>query len=150
MYKHMLVAVDGQELSNKALTQAIELAKAIGAKITVLTVTPRWSTVAAGGDVAVMFPPEAHEANIAEAARLLLSKAAAIAEIGRSSLQLSACERCASLQGHSRHGFCEGLRSHRHGLARPARHGRPAARQRDTEDPDPREDSGSSLQGIDL
>lgn len=80
MYKHMLVAVDGQELSNKALTQAIELAKAIGARITVLTVTPRWSTVAAGGDVAVMFPPEEHESNVAEAARLLLSKAAAIAE----------------------------------------------------------------------
>jgi len=80
MYKNILVAVDGQELSSKALTQAIGLAKAIGAKVTVLYVTPRWSAAAAGGDVAVMFPPEAHEANIAEAAKLLLSKSAAIAE----------------------------------------------------------------------
>jgi nucleotide-binding universal stress UspA family protein len=80
MYKNILIAVDGQELSNKALTQAIGLAKAIGAKVTVLNVTPRWSAVAAGGDVAVMFPPEAHEANIAQAAKLLLSKSAAIAE----------------------------------------------------------------------
>jgi nucleotide-binding universal stress UspA family protein len=80
MYKNILVAVDGQELSNKALTQAIGLAKAIGAKVTVLTVTPRWSAVASGGDVAVMFPPEAHEASIAEAAKLILSKSAAIAE----------------------------------------------------------------------
>jgi nucleotide-binding universal stress UspA family protein len=80
MYKNILVAVDGQELSNKALTQAIGLAKAIGAKVTILTVTPRWSAAAAGGDVAVMFPPEAHETNIAEAANLLLSKSAAIAE----------------------------------------------------------------------
>jgi nucleotide-binding universal stress UspA family protein len=37
MYKNILVAVDGEELSNKALTQAIGLAKAIGAKITVLS-----------------------------------------------------------------------------------------------------------------
>jgi nucleotide-binding universal stress UspA family protein len=73
MYKNLLVAIDGQELSNKALTQAIGLAKALGAKITVLTVTPRWSAGAAGGDVAVMFPPEAHEDIIAEAAKLLLS-----------------------------------------------------------------------------
>ena len=56
MYKNIRVAVDGQELSNKALTQAIGLAKAIGAKVTILTVTPRWSAVAAG-DVAVMFRP---------------------------------------------------------------------------------------------
>jgi nucleotide-binding universal stress UspA family protein len=80
MYKNILIAVDGSELSNKALTQGIELAKAIGAKVTVLNVTPRWSTVAAGGDVAVMFPPEAYEENIAEAAELLLSKSAATAE----------------------------------------------------------------------
>ena len=39
MYKNILVAVDGQELSNKALTQAIGLAKAIGAKVSVLNVT---------------------------------------------------------------------------------------------------------------
>ena len=50
MYKNILVAIDGQELSNKALTQAIGLAKALGAKMTVLNVTPRWSAGAAGGD----------------------------------------------------------------------------------------------------
>jgi nucleotide-binding universal stress UspA family protein len=80
MYKHILVAVDGEELSNKAVKQASGLAKAIGAKITVLNVTPRWSAGAAGGDVAVMFPPDMHEANVAEAAKLLLSKSAAIAQ----------------------------------------------------------------------
>jgi hypothetical protein len=34
MYEHMLIAVDGQELSNKAQAQAIRLAKAIRAKVT--------------------------------------------------------------------------------------------------------------------
>ena len=80
MYKHILVAVDGEELSNKALKQAIGLAKAIGAKITVLNVTPRWSAGAAGGDVAVMLPPEKHEANVAKATQLLLRNSAAIAQ----------------------------------------------------------------------
>src|SRR5207344_2725724 len=80
MYKNILVAIDGQELSNKALTQAIGLAKALGAKMTVLNVTPRWSAGASGGDVAVMYPAEAHEANIADAAKQLLSKSAAIAQ----------------------------------------------------------------------
>jgi nucleotide-binding universal stress UspA family protein len=79
--KNVLVAIDGQELSNKALTQAIGLAKALGAKITVLTVTPRWSAGAAGGDVAVMYPPEAHQANIAETAKQLLNKSAAIVQL---------------------------------------------------------------------
>jgi nucleotide-binding universal stress UspA family protein len=64
---------------SKALAQAIGLAKAIGAKITVLNVTPHWSAGASGGDVAVMFPAEAHEASIAESAKQLLSKSAAIA-----------------------------------------------------------------------
>ena len=72
--------IDGQGLSNKALTQAIGLAKALGAKMTVLNVTPRWSAGASGGDVAVMYPAEAHEANIADAAKQLLSKSAAIAQ----------------------------------------------------------------------
>ena len=57
MYKNILVAVDGEELSNKALKQASGLAKAIGAKITVLNVTPRWSAGAAGGDTRLCSRP---------------------------------------------------------------------------------------------
>jgi nucleotide-binding universal stress UspA family protein len=34
MYKHILVPTDGSELSNKAVKQAIEVAKALGARIT--------------------------------------------------------------------------------------------------------------------
>ncbi len=42
MYKHILLPTDGSELSNKAVKQAIELAKAIGAKITALHVMPNY------------------------------------------------------------------------------------------------------------
>ena len=38
MYKHILIPTDGSELANKAVEHGIALAKAIGARITVLTV----------------------------------------------------------------------------------------------------------------
>ncbi len=40
MYTHMLIPTDGSELAGKAVRHGIELAKRIGAKITVLTVLP--------------------------------------------------------------------------------------------------------------
>jgi nucleotide-binding universal stress UspA family protein len=39
MYKHILIPTDGSELANKAVEHGIALAKAIGARITVVTVT---------------------------------------------------------------------------------------------------------------
>jgi len=39
MYKHILVSTDGSELSNRAVEYAAALAKAVGAKLTALTVT---------------------------------------------------------------------------------------------------------------
>jgi len=40
MYKHMLVATDGSKLSQKAVTHAIALAQALGAKLTVFYASP--------------------------------------------------------------------------------------------------------------
>ena len=48
MYKHMLVATDGSDVAGKAVEHALGLAKAVGAKVTVLTVTPPWSALAFG------------------------------------------------------------------------------------------------------
>ncbi|RYE53451.1 MAG: universal stress protein, partial [Hyphomicrobiales bacterium] len=39
MFKSLLIATDGSELGDKALTAGIDLAKAHGAKILVLTAT---------------------------------------------------------------------------------------------------------------
>ena len=39
MYKNILIATDGSELSEKAIAQGIALAKAVGAKVTGVTVT---------------------------------------------------------------------------------------------------------------
>ena len=40
MYKNLLVATDGSKLSDKALTHAISLAQAVGAKVTVFYAAP--------------------------------------------------------------------------------------------------------------
>jgi nucleotide-binding universal stress UspA family protein len=39
MYRHILVPTDGSELSNNAIEHAVALAKALKAKLTVLTVS---------------------------------------------------------------------------------------------------------------
>jgi nucleotide-binding universal stress UspA family protein len=73
MYKHLLIAVDGSELSDKAMGHGAGLAKALGAKVTIVHVTPPWSSIAVG-EIAVMFPPEEYESNMAEAAKQLLAR----------------------------------------------------------------------------
>jgi nucleotide-binding universal stress UspA family protein len=44
MYQHILLPTDGSELSNKAIPQAIEVAKAIGARVTGIHVSPTFHT----------------------------------------------------------------------------------------------------------
>src|SRR4030095_13528089 len=42
MFKHILIPTDGSPLAESAARQAIELAKALGATVTALTVSPRY------------------------------------------------------------------------------------------------------------
>ena len=42
MYQRILVATDGSELSNKAVTSAIQLAASLGAELIALKVIPRY------------------------------------------------------------------------------------------------------------
>lgn len=42
MYKHLLIATDGSELGHEAVGQGLSLARALGAKATVVTVTAPW------------------------------------------------------------------------------------------------------------
>lgn len=74
MYKNILVAIDGSDLAEKAMKQAIELAAVIGAKLQILNVTAPWSTLAMG-EVAVMFPPQEYEQSVAAGAEALLERA---------------------------------------------------------------------------
>jgi nucleotide-binding universal stress UspA family protein len=71
MYKNLLIATDGSELAEKAVTHGIELAKALGAKVTAVIVSEPW-TVFATGEVGAAFPVEEYERSIeANAAKVL-------------------------------------------------------------------------------
>lgn len=45
MYKHILIATDGSELAAKGLAHGGQLAKHVGAKVTIVTVTEPWSAL---------------------------------------------------------------------------------------------------------
>jgi nucleotide-binding universal stress UspA family protein len=71
MYKHVLIATDGSELAAKAVTAGLELARALGAKVTTVTATEPWTTMMTG-EPAFVFPVEEYEKAAAqEAARIL-------------------------------------------------------------------------------
>lgn len=55
MFKHILLPTDGSKLSGKAAKQAIQLAKSVGAKLTVINITPRFavSAIEEGGGMPV-------------------------------------------------------------------------------------------------
>jgi nucleotide-binding universal stress UspA family protein len=79
MYKHLLIAFDGSELSDKAMRQGMELAKTIGAKVTALYVWMPWANIAVG-EIAVMFPPEEYETNAVKGANTQLQRVAETAK----------------------------------------------------------------------
>jgi nucleotide-binding universal stress UspA family protein len=79
MYKHILIATDGTELSDKALHQGLALAKALGAEATVVTATEPWESVIVG-EVAVVLPPEKFEEMASANAQSVLNKAKELAE----------------------------------------------------------------------
>lgn len=74
MYKHILIATDGSDLSDKAIHHGIALAKPLGAKVTIATATEPWDAVIVG-EVAVVLPVEKYEATAAANAASILNKA---------------------------------------------------------------------------
>ena len=46
MYHHILIATDGSELATRGLDQGLSLAKSLGARVTVITVTERFPVFA--------------------------------------------------------------------------------------------------------
>lgn len=45
MYKHILIATDGSKIAQAAVEHGLALAKSLGAKVTLLTVTEGWSVL---------------------------------------------------------------------------------------------------------
>ena len=79
MYKHILIAIDGSDLARKALAHGLGLAKAVGARVTVVSVTEPWATMAPPEVLKGPFVQE-YERAAAEGAKRILDGAAAAAK----------------------------------------------------------------------
>jgi nucleotide-binding universal stress UspA family protein len=69
MYKHILIATDGSEFSVRALNSGLKLARDLGAAVTVVTVTEKWSALEIAAEVRLRVEqPIEHYERLAEAA----------------------------------------------------------------------------------
>lgn len=86
MYKHILIATDGSELADKGLKHGLALAKALGSKVTVVTVTANefLSPYAMAEDVADGINPleVQRQASAAEANKILEAASATAQSVG--------------------------------------------------------------------
>jgi nucleotide-binding universal stress UspA family protein len=79
MVKHILIATDGSDLAQTAVDRGLELAKALGTKVTAVTVTPPWAAVAPA-EVAVTLPVEEYMRAAKENATAVLAAVASSAK----------------------------------------------------------------------
>ena len=81
MIKHILIPTDGSKLSARAAAAGVELAKALGARITVLFAAPAPTPLVYEKLIPVGYmPPDEHEAMIERAAERYLGAVAKQAE----------------------------------------------------------------------
>ena len=90
MYRHILIAIDGSELADKALEHGLGLAGALNARVTILTVTEDWNSATEGwGPLELSFAEEqsgeqtaeeAYEQAASEKAERILTPAVAAAQ----------------------------------------------------------------------
>ncbi|RTL72389.1 MAG: universal stress protein [Hyphomicrobiales bacterium] len=79
MFKHVLIATDGSELAGKGVVAGFELAKTVGAKVTVVIAIEPWKSMIVG-EAAFSFPLEEYEKAAAETAATVLNAAKQLAD----------------------------------------------------------------------
>lgn len=83
MYRHILIATDGSELGAKGVEAGINLAKQLGARVTIVTVTEMWDSANIAASAMWMAdarPIQEYENAAADGARKVLDAAAAAAK----------------------------------------------------------------------
>lgn len=78
MYKNILIATDGSDLARKAVGQGLALARDLGAKAVVVTVSESWTQMVTG-EAVLSFPIEEYERMAAANASRIFSEAAEVA-----------------------------------------------------------------------
>ncbi|MDB5569259.1 MAG: universal stress protein [Hyphomicrobiales bacterium] len=76
MHDHMLIAVDGSELADKAAVYAFSLARKLGARVTAVVVTEAWSVLemAQKAQLGQKHPIESYEDVMAKSAQHVLDR----------------------------------------------------------------------------
>ena len=82
MYQHILIPTDGSEFSNKAVVEGGALARAIGARVTIMTATPTFQTFAPDPFMATTTPEQMRQLCRADAMKLLIDAAATVKKVG--------------------------------------------------------------------
>jgi nucleotide-binding universal stress UspA family protein len=114
MYRHILLPVDGSEPSGRAARRGIELARALAAKVTVVTVTTPWASQFAR-ELAVVVPDvivdeKAYERKAKAAAESLLAtmrEAATAAGVPCTALHVSHREPWLAIVDAAREQGCD-------------------------------------------
>ena len=78
MYSHILIPTDGSELAGRAVNDGVELAKKLGAKLTILTVTA--PPLVFSAEAVMIEMPADYTARTKEMAEKTLTAAAAVAK----------------------------------------------------------------------
>lgn len=72
MFKNILIATDGSALAQKGVDQGLALAKALGAKVLIVTVSEPWTSYVSG-EMAISFPVQDYEDQVVANAKKVLS-----------------------------------------------------------------------------
>lgn len=81
MYNHILISTDGSEVAQKGVDHGLSLAKNLGARVTIITVTERISAyVGVGGWIPAPGEMARYEASQKDAANKVLAAAKALAD----------------------------------------------------------------------
>jgi nucleotide-binding universal stress UspA family protein len=71
MFKHILIATDGSEVANKAVSSGLKLAKTLAARVVVMTASEPLRASVSAETIAANFPAAYEKATQAEAAGIL-------------------------------------------------------------------------------
>ncbi len=82
MYKHVLIPTDGSELSAKAEAAGLTLARALDARVTILTVTPPFQFIGTEPMMMVTTEPEFEKAQTARSEKTFERVRATAAAVG--------------------------------------------------------------------
>jgi nucleotide-binding universal stress UspA family protein len=81
MYKHILISTDGSELAQRGVDHGLALAKPLGSRVTIMTVTEPLSPAMVGAEFAmIQIDLESYEAQQKGIANGILSAAKAVAD----------------------------------------------------------------------